>query len=84
MVEGRKTEKWEGSATPAGGWGDIWYDPQLRFVIKLVSYPKSALLEGYDLQEIKEAPQPYSLFDLPDDFVRMSLADFTRTAGNKP
>ena len=75
ILDGRQTENWQGSATPAGGWGDIWYDPKLRFVIKLRSYPKRALLEGYDLQEIQEGPQPDTLFELPDDYVRMSLAD---------
>jgi hypothetical protein len=74
---GRRTEKWEGSATPAGGWGDIWFDPELRYVIKLWSYPReSALLRGYDLEQIELAPQPDSLFELPDGYVRMSLADF--------
>ena len=75
-VAGRKTEKWEGSATPEGGWGDIWFDPQLRFVIKLWSYPRKAYLRGYDLEQIEEGPQPYGLFDIPDGYVRMSFADF--------
>lgn len=84
ILDGRQTEKWEGSATPAGGWGNIWYDPKLRFVIKLRSYPKRALLEGYDLQEIQEGPQPDTLFELPDDYVRMSLADLVSfDSGNR-
>ena len=76
ILNGRKTEKWEGSATPVGGWGRIWFDPELRFVVKLQSYPQSALLEGYDLEEIEEGPQPDTLFERPGDYVRMSLADF--------
>jgi hypothetical protein len=84
MIDGRKTQKWEGSATPEGGWGNIWFDPELRFVIKLQSYPKRGLLEGYDLQQIEEGPQPDTLFELPNDYVRMSLADFTSfDSGNR-
>jgi hypothetical protein len=84
MIDGRKTQKWEGSATPEGGWGNIWFDPELRFVIKLRSYPKKGLLEGYDLQQIEEGPQPDTLFELPNDYVRMSLADFTSfDSGNR-
>jgi hypothetical protein len=75
ILNGRPTENWQGSATPEGGWGDLWYDPQLRFVVKLRSYPKRANLEGYDLEEIKEGPQADTLFDLPGDYVRMSFAD---------
>jgi hypothetical protein len=76
-LNGRKTEKWEGSATPAGGWGDIWFDPELRYVIKLWSYPRdAALLRGYDLEQIELGQQPDSLFELPDGYVRMSLVDF--------
>lgn len=84
MLDGRKTEKWEGSATPAGGWGHIWFDPELHFVIKLQSYPQGGLLEGYDLEQIEEGPQPGTLFELPDDYVRMSMADFTSLdSGNR-
>lgn len=76
-LAGRKTEKWEGSATPAGGWGNIWFDPELRYVIKLWSYPrKAALLRGYDLEQIEEGQQPDGFFELPEGYVRMSLADF--------
>ena len=75
ILDGRKVEKWEGSATPEGGWGNIWYDPELRFVIKLRSYPKRAQLEGYDLEEIQEGPQADKFFELPADYVRMSLTD---------
>jgi len=28
IVDGRQTEKWKDQATPAGGWGNIWYDPK--------------------------------------------------------
>ena len=84
IVDGRQTEKWEGSATPAGGWGNIWYDPKLRFVIKLRSYPQRANLEGFDLQEIQEGPQADTLFELPADYVRMSLADLVSfDSGNR-
>jgi hypothetical protein len=84
ILDGRKTENWEGSATPEGGWGNIWYDPKLHFVIKLRSYPKRANLEGYDLGEIQEGPQADALFDLPADYVRMSLADLVSfDSGNR-
>jgi hypothetical protein len=84
ILDGRQTEKWEGSATPEGGWGNIWYDPNLRVVIKLRSYPKRALLEGYDLEDIKEGPQADTLFELPDDYVRMSLSDLASfDSGNR-
>ena len=75
VLNGRQTENWEGSATPEGGWGNLWYDPKLRFVIKLRSYPKRANLEGYDLEEIQEGPQADTLFELPGDYNRMSFAD---------
>jgi len=84
IFDGRQTENWEGSSTPAGGWGNIWYDPKLRVVIKLRSYPKKALLEGYDLEDIKEGPQADTLFELPPDYVRMSLADLVSfDSGNR-
>ena len=84
ILDGRQTENWQGSATPEGGWGNLWYDPKLRFVIKLRSYPKRANLEGFDLQEIREGPQSETLFEMPGDYVRMSLADLASfDSGNR-
>src|SRR5260221_12290693 len=57
IVDGRQTEKWEGSATPAGGWGNIWYDPKLRFLFKPPSHPQRTKPGGFNLPEIREGPQ---------------------------
>ena len=84
ILDGRQTENWQGSAAPEGGWGNLWYDPKLRFVVKLRSYPKRANLEGYDLEDIKEGPQAETLFELPGDYARMSFADLASfDAGNR-
>src|SRR5258708_33841480 len=74
IVDGRQTEKWEGSATPAGGWGNSLDGAKLRFVIKLRGYPQNANLEGVVMQKVKTRPAPSNPFETPPVQVPMDLA----------
>src|SRR5258708_4766476 len=42
IADGRQTEKWEGSATPAGGWVATLYNPHILFFLKLLIYTPNA------------------------------------------
>jgi len=71
-VEGRAVEKWVSTATGAHGRTmkvTQWYDPKLNIAIR----QKAA--DGYvrELHNIKEGPQPVSLFELPAGYTKMAL-----------
>ena len=73
-VNGRKTQKWE-ITSPRGGKGHLWVDPRLAFVIKMRD--EEGLTE---LRNIKEGPQPPSLFELPAGYRRMETAGMRETS----
>jgi hypothetical protein len=58
-VNGRATQKWEGTVT-GGETGVLWIDPHLRFIVKL-----QGVNTVTELQHIEEAPQPAVLFAIP-------------------
>ena len=78
-INGRNAEKWELTGTMAGQTitSRVWLDAQWHFVLK----QESLGMEG-ELQDIKEAPQPANLFEIPADYHRMTMQD--RFRNNSP
>ncbi len=72
IINGRNAEKWELSATMADQTITIhvWLDAKWYFVVK----QESAGITG-ELENIKEGPQPASLFEIPPDHHKMTMQD---------
>ena len=72
IINGRNAEKWELSATMADQTITIhvWLDAKWYFVVK----QESAGITG-ELENIKEGPQPASLFEIPPDYHKMTMQD---------
>lgn len=67
-VNGRRTVKWVGTSQtgqfpPRTGY--FWIDPPLHFIVKSQNADGSGLFE---LRNIKEAPQPAGLFEIPPGY----------------
>lgn len=71
-VDGRTAQKWD-AVIPEGGYGSIWYDPTLNFIVKVLRTSKGGNQSGYELQEIKEGIQPQKLFDPPSGYRQFTL-----------
>jgi hypothetical protein len=71
-VNGRPAVRWD-ATTPYGGHGSLWYDPNLDFVVKILRNSKSGVQSGYELQNIKEGPQPKALFEFPAGYREFTL-----------
>jgi hypothetical protein len=79
MINGRNAEKWELTAMVAGEMvtGHVWLDAQWHFVVK-----QETLGMTGELQNIREGPQPVSLFEVPTDYHKMTMQD--RFRNNSP
>ncbi len=75
-VNGRKVVKYAGTSSK-GEKGNIWLDTHLKFVVKTAG-PKASM----ELQNIKEGPQPASLFAVPADYKEVDPKTFQE--GGKP
>jgi hypothetical protein len=79
-INGRNAEKWELVLTMGGQTvtGHVWLDAQWHFIVK------EALGMGMtgELQNIKEGPQPASLFEVPADYHQATMQD--RFRNNSP
>jgi hypothetical protein len=71
-IDGRPTQRWDATTTEAGH-GSLWYDPELNFIVKVQRTSKSGVQSGYELQNVKQATQPASLFEVPDGFRKFTL-----------
>jgi hypothetical protein len=71
-VDGRSAQKWE-ATSPEGAHGTLWYDENLNFVVKVMRTSKKGVESGYELQHIKQGPQPAGLFDPHADYHEFSL-----------
>jgi hypothetical protein len=81
ILDGRQTERWD-ATTPEGGYGSLWYDPQLNFITKVSRTSKSDVQSGYELQNAKQEPLPPNLFEVPNGFRKFTLTRFAdRLAG---
>jgi hypothetical protein len=60
-LDGRPTERWD-ATTPEGGYGSLWYDPQLNFITKVSRTSKSGVPSGYELQNAKQESHPPERF----------------------
>ena len=70
IANGRPAEKWELTATMANQTINVhvWLDAKWHFVVK----QESAGITG-ELANIKEGPQPASLFEIPSDYQKMDM-----------
>jgi len=66
-VNGRSTVKYEGTNSK-GETGTIWLDKKIAFPVKWEG--KNG---GGELQNIKEGPQPASLFEIPSDYQKFQM-----------
>jgi hypothetical protein len=75
MINGRNTEKWELTTTMAGKplTVYVWLDSQWHFIVKQETQGMSG-----ELTNIKEAPQPLSLFEIPAGYQKMSMQDMSK------
>jgi hypothetical protein len=75
MINGRNTEKWELITTMAGKplTVYVWLDYQWHFIVKQETPGMSG-----ELINIKEAPQPLSLFEIPAGYQKMTMKDMGR------
>jgi hypothetical protein len=76
-LEGRPVEKWQSTIERPGGEvrrSQQWYDPELEMVIR-EEFPGGYVRE---LTDIRIAPQPDSLFEIPEGYREMSAADAGR------
>jgi hypothetical protein len=71
-VNGRPTLRWD-ATTPDGGHGSLWYDQNLKFIVKVLRTSKSGIQSGYELQNIKEGTQPQTLFEFPTGYRQFTL-----------
>jgi hypothetical protein len=69
-VNGRKTVKYEGT-NAKGEHSTVWLDSKLRFPVKWEGKDGT----GGELQNIKEGPQPASLFEPPAGFTKMDMGN---------
>lgn len=67
MVNGRNTVKYTGTNSK-GETGTWWLDSKLRFPVKWEE--KNG---GGEMQNIKEGPQPASLFEIPAGYTKMDM-----------
>jgi hypothetical protein len=70
MINGRNAEKWElvdtiGAQTVTI---HVWLDSRWHFIVK-----QEALGRTGEMQNIKEGPQPASLFEIPADYHKMTM-----------
>ena len=72
ILDGRPTERWD-ATTPEGGYGSLWYDPELNFIVKVLRTSKSGVQSGYELRNAKQESQPPALFDVPNGFRKFTL-----------
>jgi hypothetical protein len=71
-LNGRPTPRWD-ATTPDGGHGSLWYDQNLNFIVKVLRTSKGGVQSGYELQNIKEGPQPQTLFEFPAGYREFTL-----------
>jgi hypothetical protein len=77
-VNGRSAIKYEASSS-TGERGNFWVDPQLKFLIKA-----DGTKGGMELQNIKEGPQPASLFEIPADYHKFDMQQMMQQRGGAP
>ncbi len=68
-VNGRSTVKYEGT-NAKGEAGAMWLDSKLRFPVKW-----DGKNGGGELQNIKEGPQPASLFEIPAGYKKFDMGN---------
>jgi hypothetical protein len=67
-VNGREAIKYAASSSK-GDDGFVWIDPKLKFMVKSAN----AAGQGMELRNIREAPQPPGLFEIPAGYKQQEL-----------
>jgi hypothetical protein len=75
IIDGRPTQRWD-ATTPEGGYGSLWYDPELNFITKVSRTSKSGAQSGYELQNAKQESHPVSFYEVPTGFRKFTLTRF--------
>jgi len=65
---GRETMKFAASSSK-GDDGFVWIDPKLKFIVRSAN----AAGQGMELRDIREAPQPPSLFEIPAGYKQQEM-----------
>jgi hypothetical protein len=83
-IGGRETIKYAASSSK-GDDGFVWIDPRLKFMVRSAN----AGGQGIELRDIREAPQPPSLFEIPAGYKQQELPQIMQQmrqppAGGKP
>jgi hypothetical protein len=65
---GRETIKYAASSS-RGDDGLVWIDPRLKFMVRSAN----AAGQGIELRDIREAPQPPSLFEMPAGYKQQEM-----------
>lgn len=83
-VNGRIAEKWEINQSLQGQTllTRVWVDTKLHVWTKVEVMAGPTLVSSTVLQDIKEAPQPANLFEIPSDYRRMTMQN--RFQNNSP
>lgn len=78
-VGGRETIKYAASSSK-GDDGFVWIDPRLKFMVRSVN----AAGHGMELRDIREAPQPPSLFEIPAGYKQQEMPQIMQQMPQPP
>lgn len=78
-VGGRETTKYAASSSK-GDDGFIWIDPKLKFMVRSAN----AAGQGMELRDIREAPQPSNLFEVPAGYKQQEMPQIMQQMRQPP
>ena len=78
-VGGRETIKYAASSSK-GDDGFVWIDPKLKFMVRSAN----SAGRGMELRDIREAPQPPSLFGIPAGYKQQDMPQIIQQMGQSP
>jgi hypothetical protein len=78
-VGGRETIKYAASSSK-GDDGFVWIDPKLKFMVRSAN----AAGRGIELRDIREAPQPPSLFEIPAGYKQQEMPQIMQQMPQAP
>jgi len=78
-VGGRETIKYAASSSK-GDDGFVWIDPKLKFMVRSAN----AAGQGMELRDVREAPQPPSLFEIPTGYKQQEMPQIMQQMRQPP
>jgi hypothetical protein len=78
-VGGRETTKYAASSSK-GDDGFVWIDPRLKFMVRSAN----AAGQGMELRDIREGPQPPSLFEIPAGYKQQEMPQIMQQMRQPP